>query len=736
MTCRALEVRQPEGETKCHNALRGAWEKYMNKTLKRVIAGITGTALACGGIVGGLYAYKGMNRTSVSVYPVSALAQDSYYFDMFGTGTGYGTVEADRMQNVTPSSTMQVREILVKEGQEVKKGDPLLTYDTTLKELDIERAENLLEQKKLALQQNEKALKIIKGLSPTSVGDDSYTYPDYTEAEPTPTPTPEPLGPEMHPQLIDGEGTDWSPYVYLWGADDILSDDLLIQMAMGKVLPAEKTDTEEATSEEQGDSSTEENKNDQEENQTNSETAPAAFISWFLPIDVFAEEVDEASEVSYDSQEDSPSVTPSDDGGQETAADTEYSETNDTEIYDEDTEVADVTGTDEAKTAVIDPDVSSMVESSEEDSDAGTYSPVLSYIRLECHESNNREGSLLFQWSMVVSRDSYGNIRVLPYRSDYTGTSPEGSGEETSDSTLSDVDSGDETIINDEGDGVYYGGSDYTYTGDDDLTADTSIDAAEDYSGPFTAAEIKAMLTEKELQVRDDTLEVKIQELSLKQMKEEYNGDTIKAKTDGVVTAVNDMDIVNLTGDALITISGSGGGYYLKFTVSELYLDSLSVGSTVKATDYSTDMEYEAEITEITYYPASGDDYYSGWSEGNQNVSYYPCRARIDGTGISEYAFCGVNYDTNKASSTGNYLSRMFIRRDGAAQYVYVRGDDGKLVRRNVVLGNESTFDSSSVEIRSGLSEDDWIAFPYGTDVKEGARTEESDLESLYAGYM
>ena len=82
--------------------------KRMNKTLKRVIAGITGTAVVCGAIVGGLYAYKGMNRVSVKVYPVNTIAQDSYYFDMFGSGTGYGTVEADQMQNVTPSSTMQV----------------------------------------------------------------------------------------------------------------------------------------------------------------------------------------------------------------------------------------------------------------------------------------------------------------------------------------------------------------------------------------------------------------------------------------------------------------------------------------------------------------------------------------------------------------------------------------------------------------------------------------------------
>lgn len=38
-----------------------------------------------------------------------------------------------------------------------------------------------------------------------------------------------------------------------------------------------------------------------------------------------------------------------------------------------------------------------------------------------------------------------------------------------------------------------------------------------------------------------------------------------------------------------------------------------------------------------------------------------------------------------------------------------------------------------SYEIRSGLSMEDEIAFPYGKDVKEGARTE--SVDSLYEYY-
>ena len=44
-----------------------------------------------------------------------------------------------------------------------------------------------------------------------------------------------------------------------------------------------------------------------------------------------------------------------------------------------------------------------------------------------------------------------------------------------------------------------------------------------------------------------------------------------------------------------------------------------------------------------------------------------------------------------------------------------------------------ATVDSGySVIVKGGLSEDDLIAFPYGKDVKEGAKTREVTLDQMY----
>ena len=64
--------------------------------------------------------------------------------------------------------------------------------------------------------------------------------------------------------------------------------------------------------------------------------------------------------------------------------------------------------------------------------------------------------------------------------------------------------------------------------------------------------------------------------------------------------------------------------------------------------------------------------------------------------------------------------------------YVY-REEKGVLKKQPVKVGGSSD-GGYSVLIRSGVSMEDKIAFPYGSAVKEGAKTKEGTLEQLY-GY-
>ena len=61
---------------------------------------------------------------------------------------------------------------------------------------------------------------------------------------------------------------------------------------------------------------------------------------------------------------------------------------------------------------------------------------------------------------------------------------------------------------------------------------------------------------------------------------------------------------------------------------------------------------------------------------------------------------------------------------------MFVRGENGKLEKRFVVTGK--TIWDSHVQILGGLSPDEFIAFPYGKNVKPGVPTEQGDYSTLY----
>ena len=138
-------------------------------------------------------------------------------------------------------------------------------------------------------------------------------------------------------------------------------------------------------------------------------------------------------------------------------------------------------------------------------------------------------------------------------------------------------------------------------------------------------------------------------------------------------------------------------------------------------------MVYTGTIDSLGDYPASGDNF-SGM--GNPNVSYYPFTVFIDESAdLQAGSYVSVMYDTGSAQS-GVYLENPFIRTEQGKSFVYVRGEDGLLEKRSVTTGKSLW--GSYTEILSGLTAEDYIAFPYGKHVKAGAPAVEDDMSDLY----
>ena len=183
----------------------------MGKTAKKVILGITVPAAIAGAIVGGLLIYRNVSAKPVPVYPLEQLVMTDYGSDVAATS---GTVSSEGIQKVFTSGTQTVSSVDVKEGQEVKKGDVLLSYDTTLTDIEVDRARVKVGRLNLELNQAQKELEELNNAQPhtTTIIEPGYTV-EYTPSE--------------TPKLLQGSGTSDDPYIYLFDEYDGITGSLL-----------------------------------------------------------------------------------------------------------------------------------------------------------------------------------------------------------------------------------------------------------------------------------------------------------------------------------------------------------------------------------------------------------------------------------------------------------------------------------------------------------------------------
>lgn len=238
----------------------------------------------------------------------------------------------------------------------------------------------------------------------------------------------------------------------------------------------------------------------------------------------------------------------------------------------------------------------------------------------------------------------------------------------------------------------------------------------------YTASELKDAIAAKEKEIKEMELDIKEAEISIRQAGRKVDAATIKATINGVVKEVGDPKLGQIDGEAFMLIT-SNQGMYVKGTISEMDLEKIEKGSLVSGMTQESGMMITAEITEISEYPSeSGGGYYYG--EGNPNASSYPFTAYIENSeDLINNEWVDLQIESTKDSSTSVYLAKALIRSENGQSYVYKKGENDKLVKQYVRTGQ--TLYSTYIEVKEGLTEEDWIAFPYGKNVKEGAAVNE-----------
>ncbi len=264
---------------------------------------------------------------------------------------------------------------------------------------------------------------------------------------------------------------------------------------------------------------------------------------------------------------------------------------------------------------------------------------------------------------------------------------------------------------------------------DDEIEPEPEPIWIDDSSG-YTVSEIAQMRAEKQIEIRDLDVEYRIAQVEYERMKSEAENGVVYAKVDGTILMISDPEFARMDGSPVLLLSG-GGCYHVQVSIGEYDRSRYRIGDEVTVMSWMSGVEIIGTLESIGDTPVSG--YYYG--NGNPNVSLYPATIAVDAqAGLQENEYVSVTFASGETQDTSAlYLENMFIRSENGRSYVFKRGADGMLQKVWVETG--AVLWGSYTAVYGDLTEEDWIAFPYGKGVKEGAETVESDDEPIYYPY-
>lgn len=617
--------------------------KKQNK--KKIIITVTAVVLV---VAIGLGVWFGVSRgrsEPVKVFAFNSVGMTEYWGD---SQESYGPVSTDKIQTVFLSSTQTVTEMKVAQGDMVKKGDVLMTFDTTLSDLQLERKRLEVEKLKLDLETAQKKLKDIQNMKPMSiVSSDDFDNSDEDSDDDGDLEKDYELS---YDHAYDGSKPSKALICWLrvtTGDEEVritpTVDDALLEEARQQAEKFQNENQPDPT-----EPSTEPTTEPTTESTTEPATEPPTQPGTEPPTQPSTEPPTQPStEASTPSTEE----TSEGEGGEHSSA-----------------------------SAAENPDEKPTIT-------VNSY-----YMVIKATEGNKRMGARVVWQGMYIRKVGSGFTFQF---FDATGVP---------DHMATDPDDPDNP----------------------DNTDPTDPDMPDPGSG-YTAAQLAQMRAEQEKTIKETKFKIKMAEADYKIMQTEMSDGNVYAEFDGKVVSVLSEDEAKTQNQPVIKVSG-GGGFYIQGSVSELEKDKMQIGQEVTVNDWNTGMTYTGKIVSMGDFPTNSD----GWNgSGNPNVSYYPFTVFVDETAdLQAGMYVNIQYSSAE-SENGIYLENPFIRTENGQSYVYVQGAGGKLEKRFVTTGKALW--GSYTEIRSGLTVDDLIAFPYGKNLKEGAPTVESDVSDLYS---
>ncbi len=279
----------------------------------------------------------------------------------------------------------------------------------------------------------------------------------------------------------------------------------------------------------------------------------------------------------------------------------------------------------------------------------------------------------------------------------------------------------------------------------------------------YSSQELAQARREQADRLRDLQLDLREANLKIRAAETASGDGTVRASMDGIVRKAGDPENPSADGGPFVEVSASGG-LFIRSGLSERLLDQVRPGTKVTVNSWMSGASYPGVIRDISDFPDQSGYYASG---SDSRASYYPITVQVEGGSSDLHDGDWVGISLNPAADEANaeeseegqqqsqipeegesgetaegaedaagegssgslYLMKAFVLEENGKNYVYIRDEKERLKKQEVTARTGA----ESCQILSGLSETDYIAFPYGKNVKDGARTREGTVDELYS---
>lgn len=685
------------------------------KVVKRIIVGVLIAALASAGIYTGLMHVKESKVTEVPVTSVSNLMTDWY-----SETTLDGTITTNVAQNVNMDKDMIIEKIYVSQGDDVKKGDNLISFDMTLVEMELNIAKLKLQKQEQDLTKAQNRLTSLQNGGPI---EDSTDSTDDTELNSTDGNTGDS---NMTSMDIPSDGSGDDEMQSTTGSLGTAVDGSYLASASQPLLLSAFTDTASASEE------------SQEADVIDGEEAAAGETSDGEQLDEDEDSSDDG--LIMDPSYQDPAVDDITDG-----------ETPDLNAGDDSTPSVSPTPTPTlGPNELPDPNATEEEIPGITDGEPQFYQK-LDYTSQPFTGTGTEDDPYVFLVSSakgkVTVMGSFFN-RMAGYSEDGTKVVQKGGSwfqlEFHENDTIADFEDRklsctgyyliDGSLLENP---VYmYAETEFTLddamkyddTGDDDEIPDDSGDG-DDSTDSTTMTREDAIKIQKN-KVSSLKLDIEESNLNITKLENKVKNKLVTSKLDGTVAYIGDEATGSYNGDAFLKVK-SKDGFYVTGTVSELMRDQMKEGTLLQCTSYDSG-SFEAKVLNVSDYPvdSSNNFYYGG--DSNPNVSYYTFNAEITDQSLqfTDQDYVTISLKSNKLSKGSLVVMKAFIRTENGTSYVY-KDVKGTLKKQQVTVGSIVNSGYYAI-VTSGLKSDDLLAFPYGNTVQEGAKTKEVTLDDMY----